>query len=155
MEYMKKYSFWMILVLGLILGAFIFFVSKNKNGVNTNEVSNVLDNVIDSIENKTNIFNKKPVDSILYAEALVKYKDARLQLDQSCRPTPAKMTFKNNSMLMVDNRSSEARVMNIGQEFTIKGYGFKIIKLSSSETPVVFSVDCGEHKNVATISIQK
>src|SRR3989338_4718958 len=31
-----------------------------------------------------------------YGEALVKYKDARIQLDNTCQASPDRMTFKNN-----------------------------------------------------------
>ena len=94
---------------------------------------------------------------ISYTDALVKYADARLQLDTNCQAlaSPANLVFKNNSLLMVDNRAPVARTVHIGSVFTIKAYGFKIIELSSATLPATFLVDCGTSQNVATISLEK
>jgi hypothetical protein len=96
----------------------------------------------------------KPV-SLSYKDALIKYKDARLQLDKVCQASPDKMTFKNNSYLMVDNRSAVSRTIKVGSTFGLKAYGFKIIKLSSSKLPATWYVDCDKSQNVSTITIQK
>jgi hypothetical protein len=90
-----------------------------------------------------------------YAQALAKYKDARLQLDSVCQASPDKMTFKNNQLLMVDNRAPVARTVKVGSTFGIKAYGFKIVKLSSGNLPATWLVDCGTSQNVASILIEK
>jgi len=94
---------------------------------------------------------------ISYTDALVKYADARLQLDTNCQAlaSPSNLIFKNNSLLMVDNRAPVARTVHIGSVFTIKAYGFKIIELSSAKLPATFLVDCGTSQNVATITLEK
>ena len=96
-----------------------------------------------------------PAATIAYADALIKYKDARLQLDTICQASPDKMTFKNNALLMVDNRAPVARTVHIGSVFPIKAYGFKIVKLSSATLPVTWKVDCDSSQNVSSILIQK
>ena len=93
--------------------------------------------------------------TISYTNALIKYKDARLQLDKTCQASPYNMTFKNNSLLMVDNRAPVARTVHLGSVFSIKAYGFKIIKLSSAKLPATWLVDCDKMQNVATILIEK
>ena len=96
-----------------------------------------------------------PAVSISYANALVTYKNARLQLDTTCQGSPDNMTFKNNALLMVDNRAPVARTVHIGSVFGIKAYGFKIIKLSSATLPTTWKVDCDSSQNVSTILIEK
>lgn len=96
-----------------------------------------------------------PAASISYANALIKYKNARLQLDKTCQASPDKMSFKNGAFLMVDNRAPVARTVKVGSVFSIKAYGFKIIKLSSATLPATWLVDCGASQNVSTILIQK
>ena len=95
--------------------------------------------------------------SLSYTEALAKYANARLQLDTTCQAlaSPSNLVFKNNSMLMVDNRAPVARTVHIGSVFSIKAYGFKIIELSSAKLPATLLVDCGTAQNVATITIEK
>lgn len=98
-----------------------------------------------------------PAASISYANALIKYKDARLQLDANCQADAQnqKMAFTNNALLMVDNRAPVARTVHIGSVFTIKAYSFKIIKLYSAKLPATWLVDCDTSQNVATILIEK
>ena len=93
--------------------------------------------------------------SISYANALIKYKDARIQLNAACQATPNNMTFKNGTSIMIDNRASVALTVKAGSVFTIKAYGFKIVKLSSATLPATWLVDCGTSQNVATLLIQK
>lgn len=90
-----------------------------------------------------------------YAQALVKFKDARLQLNDNCQASPNNMTFKNNTLLMIDNRAAVARTVKVGSTFSVKGYGFEIVKLTSATLPATWYVDCGTSQNVATILIQK
>lgn len=95
--------------------------------------------------------------SLSYQKALETYGDRRIQLSdvQPCVATPNTMTFKNGTNIMIDNRSSQTRTIKLGSTFSIKGYGFKIVKLSSSTVPTTWLMDCGASQNVATILIQK
>ena len=104
-------------------------------------------------ESKKTPAKSEPVLS--YAEALAKYKDARIQLDDRCQASPNNVTYKNNTSIMIDNRSPMTRSVKVGSTYTIKGYGFKIVKLSSSQLPIQWLVDCDKSQNVATILIQK
>jgi len=96
-----------------------------------------------------------PPVSYSYAEALVKFKDKRIQLEESCQAIPRTMTFKNNTNIMLDNRAKVGRRVKIGDVITVKAYGFKIINISSAKLPATWYVDCDASQNVATILIQK
>ncbi|MEK7227921.1 MAG: hypothetical protein AAB681_01030, partial [Patescibacteria group bacterium] len=91
-----------------------------------------------------------------YANALVKYKDRRIQFDDTCRAFPSTVTYKDNTGIMLDNRSAQTRIIKVGSTYTVKPYGFKIIVLPDiylkSKTLLV---DCGAAQNVATILIQE
>jgi hypothetical protein len=95
-----------------------------------------------------------PAVSLSYAQALIDYKGARLQLDKTCQASPNNMTFKNGASMMLDNRSPVTRTVKVGSTYTIKPYGFRIIKLSSSTVPVTYLVDCDQSQNVSTILLQ-
>jgi len=97
----------------------------------------------------------KSTPAISYKDALIKYKDTRIQLDSRCQATPNNVTYKNNVFIMIDNRSSAARTVKIGSVYSVKAYGFKIIKLSSANLPVTWLMDCDKSQNVATILLQK
>lgn len=94
--------------------------------------------------------------SIAYADALVKYADRRIQLDPLCHVYPNTVTYKDNTGIMIDNRSGVTRTVKVGTTFTIKPYGFKIVVLPDvylkSKTILI---DCDKNQNVATVLIQE
>lgn len=98
--------------------------------------------------------------SMSYQSALETYKGSlRLQLSGAdfCQASPNTVTYKNGTSIMIDNRSSKARIVRIGTigTYTIEGYGFRIIKLTSSALPATLLADCDTQQNVAKITIQK
>ncbi|MFN4181570.1 MAG: hypothetical protein ACK4FA_02660 [Candidatus Paceibacteria bacterium] len=90
-----------------------------------------------------------------YADALAKYKDARIQLDAECRAVPNNVTYKDGTEIMLDNRAGVSRTVTLGSTFTIGAYDFKIVKISSNVLPYTYLVDCGDKQNVATILVQR
>jgi len=144
--------------LGVVLVLVIFgflLLTKNSAPVVTDNTANN-QQVIPTEDLSVGSINVgAPAASIAYADALIKYKDARLQLDVNCQASPDKMTFKNNALMMVDNRAPVARTVHLGAVFPIKAYGFKIVKLSSTTLPVTWKVDCDSSQNVSTILIEK
>ncbi len=94
--------------------------------------------------------------SIAYADALIKYADRRIQLNTTCQAIPNNVTYKDNTGIMLDNRSPQTRTVKVGTTFTIKPWGFKIVVLPDvylkSKTLLV---DCDKYQNVATILVQK
>ena len=90
-----------------------------------------------------------------YADALAKYKDARIQFDAECRAVPNNVTYKDGTEIMLDNRGASARTFTLGSTFTIGAYDFKIVKVTSNVLPYTYLVDCGDKQNVATILVQR
>jgi hypothetical protein len=94
--------------------------------------------------------------SIAYADALIKYADRRIQLDKTCQAHPNTVTYKDNTGIMIDNRSPQTRTVKVGITFTIKPWGFKIVVLPNVYlTSKTLLVDCGQYQNVATILVQE
>lgn len=93
--------------------------------------------------------------TLSYQQALEQYKDKRIQFDNSCASTPKVVTYKDNTGIMLDNRSATTRTIKVGTAYTVKGYGFKIITLPNITTQKTFLVDCDGQQNVATILVQE
>lgn len=98
--------------------------------------------------------------SISYADALVKYKDRRLQFTTNtgvCAVSkPNSVTYKDNTGIMLDNRSAETMTIKVGDTYTVKPYGFKIVTLQDVYLKAkTVLVDCEKQQNVATILIQE
>lgn len=154
MEDMKNKNLWIGLAVVLVLVAgFLFWSMKKAVAPAVTDTTPVVEPTEDVTPGSVN--TGSPAASISYANALIKYKNARLQLDATCQGSPDKMTFKNGASLMVDNRAPVARTVKVGSVFSIKAYGFKIIKLSSTTLPATWYVDCDKAQNVSTILIQK
>jgi len=160
----KNKNIWMIAGIMLVVIAVIVFMStqkkdaddvlENENNVAQEEVV-VEENVageLDTTPDKD--VATSPAVSLSYEQALLKYKDARLQLDKTCQASPDKMTFKNGTSIMIDNRAPVSRTVKVGSTYNIKAYGFKIITLSASTFPTNLLVDCDKSQNVATIIVQ-
>lgn len=153
-------NLWIGLVVVLVVVIIIWLVNKNSPSVSTEEGANNDQTALspdvsieDISEGSVNVGS--PAAIISYANALVKYKDARIQLNTSCQAIPNNVTFKNGANIMVDNRSPVARTVKIGSVFSVKAWGFKIVKLNSATLPVTWLVDCDRSQNVATVLIQK
>lgn len=159
---------WAIVVGIIIVIIAIYFIVKNKNQVavapagddsslvNTNGQPGVgmpsEDTTVGSVHTSAST-----ASLISYDKALVTYKDRRIQFDPTCQAIPHTATYKNNTEVMLDNRSAETRSIHMGSlgTLSIKPWGFKIIMLSSTLLPNVLAVDCNQSQNVALITIQK
>jgi hypothetical protein len=154
----SKMWVWVVVVLIVVIGVVLWATKSSAPIVvqNTTPTDNTALQV-DSTEDLStgSVDSGSPAATIAYSDALVKYKDARLQLDKVCQASPDKMTFKNNAILMVDNRAPVARSVKVGSTFPIKAYGFKLVKLSSAKLPATWLVDCDKSQNVSSILIEK
>ncbi len=148
---------WIGAVAAVIILGSIFFLFQNKQTVNlvtteNNSQTGAEPESVQDTSDQTGI-GAAPIS---YANALVKYADRRIQLDSACQATPNNVTYKDNTGIMIDNRSPKARTVKIGTTFTIKPYGFKIFVLPDiylkSKTILV---DCDQLQNVATVLIQE
>ena len=100
----------------------------------------------------------KPAVTVSYQDALVKYASSRIQFDVACQMIPAQVTYKDGTMMMLDNRSSEERTIHLGSmgDYVVKGYGFKVVQLSRTGLSTNdIAVDCGSQENVGLIKVQK
>jgi hypothetical protein len=150
---------WVVVSIIIILAIIAFFVFGKKQSAN--HVSNVTtgsSSIIEPVSTQDIGTKDSGVAAvqISYMDALVKYADRRIQLDKTCQAHPNFVTYKNNTGIMIDNRSAETRTIQIGTTFTIKPWGFKIVVLPDvylkSKTILV---DCGQYQNVATILVQE
>jgi hypothetical protein len=154
MDKNKNVWIWVAVVaLVVILG----FWLMNKDGDDVDTIKSTDTTDVEPTEDVTegSVNATSPAASISYQQALIKYKDARIQLSPACQATPNNVTFKDGASLMIDNRSNTAKTVKLGSTFSIKAYGFKIVKLSSSTLPATWLMDCGASQNVATVLIQK
>jgi hypothetical protein len=159
METNNNKIIWIVVGL-LVLGAVIFIVwnssvkYSDKSSVGSTagyEVPNEPESVLD-----TSGSTPSQAVSLSYTQALVQYKDHRIQFDKTCSAFPNTVTYKDNTGLMLDNRSPNPVTVKVGTTYTIKGYGFRIITLQDVQlTAKVVLVDCGAKQNVATILIQE
>jgi hypothetical protein len=91
-----------------------------------------------------------------YTALVNQYGSNRIQFDMYCQAVPSTATFKTGTYVMFDNRSGDARVINIGGiKYNFPGYGYRIIKLGSTKLPATVKLDCGTAVNVGTITVQK
>ena len=140
---------WVIIAV-IVVAVILFFVFANKPTINQ----------VTTGPESTQDISAQDVGagsvSIAYADALIKYADRRIQLDKTCRAYPTKVTYKDNTGIMIDNRSPQTRTVTVGTTFTIKPWGFKIVVLPDVYlTSKTLLVDCGQLKNVATILVQE
>ena len=156
----KSNNTWVIAVIVLVLVAAVIFALTRKpetTPVVVEDGTSVQDDTeIESTLDTTGVTTGVAPVSLSYANALVQYKDRRIQLDPTCQAHPNTITYKDNTGVMIDNRSSKTRTVKIGTTFTIKPYGFKIFVLPNITTaPRTILVDCDSSQNVATILVQE
>ncbi len=150
----KKTAVWVIVILIILASAFLLV--KNRPAINSTTDEDTTIGEPESTEDTTaGSTNSSATPTIKYGDAVVKYAATRIQLDTVCQAHPNNVTYKNGTTIMVDNRSAKTAQVHLGGTFSIKPYGFKIMKLTSATLPATLLVDCGASQNVATILIQK
>ncbi len=156
MEKNVKMWIWIIVIL-VVLGV-IFFVVSNKQTVNpvTTGSNNTVATEPESAQDIASSDIGVAAAPISYRDALVKYADRRIQLDKNCQANPNTVTYKDNTGVMIDNRSAKTRTVKVGTTFTIKPYSFKIVVLPDVYLKAkTLLVDCDQSQNVATIVVQE
>lgn len=97
--------------------------------------------------------NEVATPNLPYGEAVVKYKNSRIQFDQSCQAIPANQSFKVGTDVMFDNRSSKPATISLGgKAYLVEAYGYQVVDLSTEGT---FTANCNGQKNVLTLSVQR
>lgn len=92
---------------------------------------------------------------ISYEEALRIYADRRIQFNERCEANPASVTYKNGTAVMLDNRSSSVQTITLdGRAYSLAGYGYQIVTLSSNTLPHQIQVNCGKSVNIMQLLLQ-
>jgi hypothetical protein len=156
MEKNKNLWIWIVVILAAVIGL-VFWMTNSSAPVSVSQNNAPVAPVVPTEDISAGSVNAGAGVTIAYADALVKYKNARIQLDDNCQADSQnqKMSVKNNTDIMIDNRSAMARTIHLGSVFTVKAYGFKIVKISSAKLPATWLLDCDGSQNVATVSIEK
>lgn len=150
-------NLWLALGAALVVLVLLFWwIQKSPGGGFSFGGNSAEEEVVPTEDISEGSVNKTvPAAALSYQQALVKYKDARIQLDKTCQAIPNNVTYKNGASIMLDNRSGVARTVKLGSTFSIKAWGFKIVKLSAATVPATWLMDCDKSQNVATVLIQK
>lgn len=158
-------NLWIGLAVVLVVVVGLVFWSMNSStpalapGVNNNPAANntSLDANLGTEDVSAGSVNTgSPAVSISYTNALVKYADKRIQFDTICQAHPNTVTYKDNTGIMLDNRSPVARTIKVGTNYAVKAWGFKIIILPDVYFKAkTLLVDCDKSQNVATILVQE
>lgn len=103
---------------------------------------------------------KKPSaieQGVAYEQALELYAGYRLQFNAACQASPSRLTIKNGTKLMFDNRADQTRTIVIdGKNYSFKPWEFKVLAISTKKTlPYTVTIDCGAARNVAQLLLQK
>ncbi len=96
--------------------------------------------------------------ALTYTQAVVKYEEAgkRIQFDDRCAATPDSVTYKNGTVVMLDNRSESARTISFdSRQYTVPGLGYTMVTVSSAKLPYTYLVDCDDQQNVLKVLVQK
>jgi hypothetical protein len=158
MENIEKSNIWVwaLVIVGILVIVIFFSYQKKEQDIAPVVVAPIVEPIVVEPESVEDIVLGSKAVSMSYADALVKYADRRIQLDKNCQAFPNTVTYKDNTGIMIDNRSPQTRTVKVGTTVTIKGYGFKIITLPdvylSTKTILI---DCDGSQNVATILVQE
>src|SRR3989344_1571930 len=96
-----------------------------------------------------------PAPARPYGDLVKEYESRRIQFDSRCQVVPNSPTYKNGSSVMLDNRSSGPVTVKVGNtSYSLMGYGYQVINLSSTSLPKELVVSCGSAGDVGKILLQ-
>lgn len=152
----KKNKMALLMIGGFIVIVLLVMVIAKKKATNISDIVPPLPQENQElITGEQNAKATSSTASLTYEQALIRYKNRIVQVNQQCQASPGILTFKNPVTIMVDNRSPLAHTFKLGSTFTVKAYGFKIVELSSASLPATFLLDCDKLQNIATVILQK
>lgn len=168
MKYISKQHLVILMVIVVVLGVMLLIgerfaqpsvQNKNKDIAPPAQVTSDGEKLIynpnePQSQMQSKSFIIRPGQSPLsYPEALNLYKNNLLQFNENCQLTNGIRSFNLNNEVMIDNRSSKANTFVVGGNLVaIAPYDFAFMILKEKGTNI--SVQCGNQKNVATISVQ-
>jgi hypothetical protein len=145
------------IVAGLVVVALVIVYAFRSSPVITTNDTVVTPAVNEPVGTLDASYSSSPAMTISYADALVKYKDRRIQFNTVCQAFPNTVTYNEDMGVMIDNRSPSVRGIMIDKLYTIKPYGFIIVKLPNVTLngKKTYGVDCDKQLNTATILVQE
>ena len=84
--------------IGVVVIIIVIYLAMSSSSVAPAVTDNQIIPTEDTSAGSVNV--GAPVASISYAQALVKYKDARIQIDENCQASPNSVTYKNGLIIM-------------------------------------------------------
>lgn len=146
-----------IVLIGVVLGILFLtdWLDKKETVSTSDQVSQTQEEGLGPSGEELNIGTSSL--SKIYTNLVAQFEGKRIQFDDNCQMTPASVTYKNGTKLMLDNRAGETRVMLIdNNQFVFPAYGYKIITLRSGNLPYTVVINkCDESVNVGQILIQR
>lgn len=92
---------------------------------------------------------------LTYAQAVTIFAKERVEFNGRCEMAPNPLLVANGTTLMFDNRSRDALTFKLdGTGYTIPGYGFKLLRLESTQLPHVVKVECGGVRDTGEITLR-
>ena len=103
-----------------------------------------------------------PASNPAFSQLEVQYKNLGqlIQFSDSCHSDPAKIVVKSGAKLMLDNRSSVAKMITLDNEsYDLPAYSYRFVIAKTTHTlPYNLGIDCkssgGNSENETTINIQ-
>ncbi len=96
-----------------------------------------------------------PTQSATYSQLVQQFGDNRIQFDSSCQAQPKSMVVKNGTQILLDNRSDQVRTVVVnGNSYTLGGYGYQVVTLSTSSVPTTLRLSCNNLVNVGTVRLE-
>lgn len=154
-------ALWWIVGIIVVVLIIMLVVRKNKSDVVVGDVTGDQTSLEASEDVSEGSVNDPKTSggtavTLSYQQALTKYADKRIQFNDMCGATPNTVTYKDNTGIMLDNRSAKSRTIKVGTTYTVKPWGFKIITLPDTYLKSsTILIDCDKQQNVATILVQE
>lgn len=107
-----------------------------------------------SIDAKSAVVVADPDQALPYTKALAKYAGSKISFNSRCAASPTRLELENETKVMLDNRGAQPITIRFaGQQFSVPAYNFIFYTLQEAELPAVYSVSCGDVKDVARVTV--
>ena len=150
----KKYV-WVVVVAAIIVVAYTVVNQMQQSNLPSGTMSP--SSIVSATPGmKKGSVKQNPVVSAKnYSDLVKEYEGRRIQFDKNCQMTPSYVTYKNGTSIMLDNRSTDTKDITIGSnKYSLIGYGYRIVTLSSAKIPSEVSFNCGSAVNVGKALLQ-
>ena len=155
MKNLKKYWWIVVIVVAALTSVAYIKVSNKKLGPSSSASPSPSVSTSPAVKKPASSGGSAQTAPKTYDQLVDEYKDRRIQFDQNCQATPNSITYNNETKIMLDNRSAQpAKVTVGGTSYSLIGYGWQLVTLSSKTLPKELQIDCGRAVNVGKILLQ-